>query len=45
MLWNLEPGWLMTAVALVAVIAFFLGTALDAIMHKDGFGRPAIWWC
>ncbi|MEP9373023.1 hypothetical protein [Mesorhizobium sp. KR1-2] len=38
MLWNLEPGWLMMAVASVAVIALFFGTALDAIMDDDGFG-------
>ncbi|PWJ84792.1 hypothetical protein C7441_10458 [Pseudaminobacter salicylatoxidans] len=38
MLWNLEPGWLLMAVALVAVVAFFFGAALDAIMREDGFG-------
>lgn len=38
MLWNLEPGWLMMAVAMVAVLAFFFGAALDAIMKDDGFG-------
>jgi fluoride ion exporter CrcB/FEX len=38
MIWNLEPGWLMMAVALVAVLAFFFGSALDAIMRDDGFG-------
>jgi len=38
MLWNLEAGWLMMAVALVAVVAFFFGAALDAIMREDGFG-------
>ncbi len=38
MIWNLEPGWLMMAVATVAVLAFFFGTALDAIMREDGFG-------
>lgn len=38
MLWNLEPGWLMMAVAFVAVLAFFFGAALDAIMKEDGFG-------
>ena len=38
MIWNLEPGWLMMAVATVAVLAFFFGSALDAIMREDGFG-------
>jgi hypothetical protein len=38
MLWNLDPGWLMMAVAFVAVMAFFFGAALDAIMKDDGFG-------
>ncbi len=38
MIWNLEPGWLMMAVATVAVLAFFFGAALDAIMREDGFG-------
>jgi len=38
MVWNLEPGWLMMAVASVVVLALFFGAALDAIMHEDGFG-------
>ncbi|ODT05803.1 MAG: hypothetical protein ABS58_14300 [Mesorhizobium sp. SCN 65-20] len=38
MLWNLDPAWLMMAVASVAVLAFFFGAALDAIMKEDGFG-------
>ena len=38
MIWNLDPGWLMMAVAVVAVLAFFFGSALDAIMREDGFG-------
>lgn len=38
MIWNLEPGWLMMAVAGVAVMAFFFGSALNAIMREDGFG-------
>ncbi|WP_395449883.1 hypothetical protein ACHMW7_08775 [Aminobacter sp. UC22_36] len=38
MLWNLDPGWLMMAIAFVAVMAFFFGAALDAIMKDDGFG-------
>jgi hypothetical protein len=38
MIWNLEAGWLMMAVASVAVLALFFGSALDAIMREDGFG-------
>ena len=38
MIWNLDAGWLMMAVASVAVLAFFFGSALDAIMREDGFG-------
>jgi uncharacterized membrane protein YeaQ/YmgE (transglycosylase-associated protein family) len=38
MIWNLEPGWLMMAVASVAVLSLFFGSALDAIMREDGFG-------
>ena len=38
MIWNLDTGWLMMAIAMVAVIAFFFGSALDAIMREDGFG-------
>ena len=38
MIWNLEPGWLMMAVAAVIVLALFFGAALDAIMREDGFG-------
>ncbi|MCO6051685.1 hypothetical protein NGM99_18020 [Mesorhizobium sp. RP14(2022)] len=38
MIWNLAPFWLCMAVAIVMVIAFFFGTALDAIMGEDGFG-------
>ena len=38
MLWNLEYGWLMMAVAMVAVIAFIFGAALDVLMRDDGFG-------
>jgi hypothetical protein len=37
-IWNLEPGWLMMAVAAVIVLALFFGAALDAIMREDGFG-------
>ena len=38
MIWNLDSGWLMMAVATVMVMAFFFGSALDAIMKEDGFG-------
>ncbi len=38
MIWNLDTGWLLMAVAIVAVLAFFFGAALDAIMREDGFG-------
>lgn len=38
MIWNLDTGWLMMAIAAVAVMAMFFGAALDAIMREDGFG-------
>lgn len=38
MIWNLDSGWLLMAVATVGVLAFFFGSALDAIMRDDGFG-------
>lgn len=38
MIWNLDPAWLMMAVAFVMVLALFFGAALDVIMHEDGFG-------
>jgi hypothetical protein len=38
MIWNLDSGWLMMALASVAVMAFFFGSALHAIMREDGFG-------
>ena len=38
MIWNLDPAWLMMAIASVMVMAFFFGSALDAIMKEDGFG-------
>ncbi len=38
MIWNLAPLWLVMAVAIVTVVAFFFGAALDAIMGDDGFG-------
>lgn len=38
MLLHLDTSWLMMTVATVAVLGFFFGTALDAIMKEDGFG-------
>jgi hypothetical protein len=38
MLWNLDPAWLMMAVAFVAIISVFFGALMDAIMRDDGFG-------
>ncbi len=38
MIWNLDTGWLMMAIAAVAVLAMFFGAALNAIMREDGFG-------
>ena len=38
MIWNLDTSWLAMAVAIVSVLAFFFGSALDAIMRDDGFG-------
>lgn len=38
MIWNLDPAWLMMAVAFVMVLALFFGAALDVIMGDDGFG-------
>jgi hypothetical protein len=38
MLWNLDASWLMMAVATVAVLSYFFGSGLDALMREDGFG-------
>ncbi|MDW6026121.1 hypothetical protein SAZ10_30615 [Mesorhizobium sp. BAC0120] len=38
MLWNLDASWLMMAIATVAVLSYFFGAALDALMREDGFG-------
>jgi hypothetical protein len=38
MLWNLDASWLMMAIATVAVLSYFFGSALDALMREDGFG-------
>jgi hypothetical protein len=38
MIWNLDSMWLMMAIATVVVLSYFFGTALNALMHDDGFG-------
>jgi hypothetical protein len=38
MLMKLDGFWLMMAVGTVAVLAFFFGSALDALVRDDGFG-------
>lgn len=38
MIWNLDTSWLMMAVAIVSMLSFFLGMALDGVMGDDGFG-------
>lgn len=38
MIWNLDTSWLMMAVAIVSMLSFFLGMALDGVMSEDGFG-------
>jgi hypothetical protein len=38
MLWNLDPAWLMMAIAIVLVASVIFGSVLDAIVHEDGFG-------
>jgi len=38
MLWNLDGLWLMMAIAMVVVLAFFLGSMIDALVREDGFG-------
>jgi len=38
MLWNLDLAWLLMTVSVVAVLSYFFGTALDALMREDGFG-------
>ena len=38
MLMRLDPAWLMLAISLVAIICFFFGALMDAIMKEDGFG-------
>ncbi len=38
MIWNLDYEWLLMAVAIVSMLSFFLGMALDGVMEEDGFG-------
>src|SRR5262245_5987138 len=38
MLMKIDPAWLMMAVATVAVLSYFFGAALDALMRDDSFG-------
>lgn len=38
MIWNLDWGWLLMTITVVAALSFFFGAALDAIMRDDGFG-------
>jgi hypothetical protein len=38
MLLNLDFSWLMIAVAVVAMLSYIFGLALDGVMGSDGFG-------
>ncbi len=38
MLWNLDLSWLLMAVAIVAMVSYIFGMALDGVMGSDGFG-------
>ncbi|MGE0502467.1 MAG: hypothetical protein AB7I79_15860 [Rhizobiaceae bacterium] len=38
MLLDLDPFWLLMAVAAVGVVSLVFGSALDALMRDDGFG-------
>jgi hypothetical protein len=38
MLSKLDPAWLMMAIGTVAVLSYYLGSALHALMRDDGFG-------
>jgi hypothetical protein len=38
MLSKIDPAWLMMAIATVAVLSYFFGAALDALMRDDSFG-------
>lgn len=38
MISNLDAGWLLMAVTVVAIFSFMIGLALDALVADDGFG-------
>ncbi len=38
MVWNLAIEWLILAVATVAIVAFIVGMALNAVVGADAFG-------
>jgi hypothetical protein len=38
MLWNLDTNSLLMAVAVVSMLSFIVGLALDGVMGEDGFG-------
>ena len=38
MISNLDAGWLLMAVTVVAIFSFMIGLALDALVSNDGFG-------
>lgn len=38
MLMNLGTGWLVLAVTVVAILAFIVALALDALLGEEGFG-------
>ena len=38
MLWNLDTGWLIMAVAVVGILSFIVAMALNVFMGEDGFG-------
>lgn len=38
MILNLPTGWLLMALAAIAILAFILGLVVDALMKDDGFG-------
>jgi hypothetical protein len=38
MLMNLDPTWMMMAFAVVAILSFIFGMALDSLLGAEGFG-------
>ena len=38
MLTNLDPTWLLMALAVVSILSFILGMALDGLMGSEAFG-------